>query len=90
MLEELKKQRDVYAAEAEKVEAEDISLIVEERFQKVRDEIIAEVKKEHEEKVAEAKLKVEHYDFVIKHLEEIEKPNDSVPSETEESAVNIY
>lgn len=88
MLEELKKQREEYAAEVNFIESEDLSLLIEDEFLKVKEEIAARVTAEHDKKLADAKLKVEHYDFVIANIEKFEKEQLENAPLQEDSLVN--
>lgn len=65
MLDRLKEQREVYAAEVERLKMVNLDEIKNARFELVKETIAAEVEKEHQDKLAEVELKVAHYDFVI-------------------------
>lgn len=69
MLEELKMQREEYAAELERLRNSDLEAIKNARFELVKEEIAREVEAEFNEKLAEAELNVKHYDFVIEKME---------------------
>lgn len=69
MLEALKAQREVYAAEVERLNGIDLNTLVNERFELIKEQITTEVLKEHEEKLSAAELNVKHYDFVIETME---------------------
>lgn len=69
MLEDLKRQRDEYVLEVERLKATNLEEIKSARFELIKEQIALEVEKELADKVAAAELNVTHYDFVIKNLE---------------------
>lgn len=71
MLERLKKQREVFVAEVDRLKNLDLEAVKNARFELVKETIAEEVKKEHNDKLAAAELKVSHYDFVIAEEEAI-------------------
>lgn len=76
MLEKLKAQREEYAAELERLKNVDIEALKLEKFEEVKANIELQVVEELNAKIADAELKVQHYDFVIENLE-VEAINDS-------------
>lgn len=81
MLDRLREQREVYAAEVERLNNVDLTEVVNARFELVKEAIVAEVEKEHQDKLAEVELKVSHYDFVIAEEEkalEVQDENTSI------------
>ncbi len=69
MLERLKNQRGVYAAELEKLKSTDLEAVKNARFELIKEKIAEEVEMEFNEKLTNIKTKIEHYDFVIDELE---------------------
>ena len=69
MLEELKMQREEYAAELERLRNSDLEAVKNARFELVKEKIAEEVEAEFKEKLAKAELNVQHYDFVIETME---------------------
>lgn len=65
MLERLKEQREFYVSELEVLKQADLETLKLERFELVKEQIAQEVEAEHNAKIAEAELKISHYDFVI-------------------------
>lgn len=65
MLERLKEQREFYVSELEALKLADLELVKAEKLELVREQIAQEVEAEHNAKIAEAELKISHYDFVI-------------------------
>ena len=87
MLEILKNQRENYVAELELLRQENLDAIKAERFEMLKDQVAAEVEREHNEKMAEVEVKISHYDFVIKMEEE--KLAVEVPEATEEVVAEV-
>lgn len=65
MLDRLREQREVYAAEVERLRNVDLTEDKNARYELAKATIDAEVEKEHNDKIAAVELKVSHYDFVI-------------------------
>lgn len=70
MLEKLKAKRDALLLEMQSVENEDLEILIAKRLEALKEQAIREVNEEHLAKVNDYKVKVEHYDFVIKALED--------------------
>ena len=89
MLEILKNQREKYVAELELLKQANLDAIKAERFEASKEQIAAEVEREHNEKIAEVEVKISHYDFVIKMEEEKLAVEVEVPEVAEEVVAEV-
>lgn len=84
-IEAMKVKKEVYVAELENLKATNLDEIINNRFELVKETIAKEVEDEFNVKLAEAELKVAHFDFVIA---EDEKELDQLRTEAEQPVEN--